>query len=286
MISVIICSVNPELSEEIIKNIGNTIGIPHEILVFDNRQASLKIAEVYNRQAQLAKYSYLVFVHEDIAFHSPGWGAHVIESLNLADVGMVGICGGKYYPAVPCSWIDIPHEFRRAGMLSRQDGELVTYDSRDNVQRFLSETKTLDGLFLAMKKTTWQQFRFNTYQELDFHFYDIDLSLRVGQKLRLVVDHRILPEHFSTGKFDKQWLKDAFAFYKLRCNPSPLYHIAGRREPALDDFAVKRMMERTLECRSSYYLLKLFKAKPLLFLKNTIFLLKLLFEKNGNKIQV
>ena len=277
MISVIICSVNPQLSEGAINNIRETINVPHEVLVFNNKTASNKISDVYNDQAQLAKYDHLVFMHEDIKFHSPDWGEFLVETLNMNDVGMVGICGGKYYPDVPCSWIDIPQHLRRASMKSRVDGELVEYDVRDIHENNISETVTLDGAFLAMKRSTWQQFPFSSSHERSFHFYDIDLSLRVGEDMKLVIDHRIKLEHFSTGSFNKAWLKDAFAFYHQKYRRFSAKNLSSENADFLEDFAFKRMLERIIECRSFLYLIKLFGTKPRLFIKNTIFLLQLLF---------
>jgi len=77
MISIIICSVNTAFLEQVNKNITATIGVPYELLAWDNRDAKKGICEVYNWMASKAQYAYLCFVHEDILFETENWGQHL-----------------------------------------------------------------------------------------------------------------------------------------------------------------------------------------------------------------
>ena len=40
----------------------------------DNREKQWPIARAYNEGASRAHYPFLFFVHEDVKFHSVGWG--------------------------------------------------------------------------------------------------------------------------------------------------------------------------------------------------------------------
>ena len=73
MISVLICSADNSLLNQVKANIEQTIGVEHEILFFDNLEKK-GICEVYNSLAAQAKFSYLCFVHEDILFQTLNWG--------------------------------------------------------------------------------------------------------------------------------------------------------------------------------------------------------------------
>ena len=68
MLSVIICSIEPEKAEEVKANIDKTSGIPHEFIVIDNREKQWPITKAYNEGAKMAKYPYLLFIHEDVFF--------------------------------------------------------------------------------------------------------------------------------------------------------------------------------------------------------------------------
>ena len=70
MISVVICSINKILAEQVSKNIHDTIGVPFELIVIDNNLLKKGIAHVYNLGAGRAKYDVICFVHEDVLFQT------------------------------------------------------------------------------------------------------------------------------------------------------------------------------------------------------------------------
>ncbi|MFR9597332.1 MAG: glycosyltransferase, partial [Rikenellaceae bacterium] len=93
MVSIIVCSINPELAESFRENVLATIGVECEFIIFDNRGTGLGICEVYNRCAEQAKYDYLLFAHEDILFGTQNWGAIIIEKLSDPTTGAIGFAG-------------------------------------------------------------------------------------------------------------------------------------------------------------------------------------------------
>lgn len=94
MITFIICSIAPERAHALEQNIQRTIGeTPYEIIIFDNRQTNYSIAKAYNLCASKARYAYLCFLHEDIAFHSRNWGKDIIHQLSSDNCGIIGFSG-------------------------------------------------------------------------------------------------------------------------------------------------------------------------------------------------
>ena len=68
--------------------------MPFEMLIFDNRQVGMGICAVYNKMAEQAKFDNLLFVHEDIVFHTYGWDKVLAEKFAEADCGVIGFAGG------------------------------------------------------------------------------------------------------------------------------------------------------------------------------------------------
>lgn len=95
MLSIIICSVSPERLEQVTRNIHDTIGVDYEIIAIDNREKQWPIARAYNEGASRAHYPFLFFVHEDVKFHSVGWGKCIEKKLKEPDCGVIGFAGSK-----------------------------------------------------------------------------------------------------------------------------------------------------------------------------------------------
>ncbi len=67
------------------------------------------------------------------------------------------------------------------------------------------EVVAVDGVFLASKKSVIENVPFDEKTFTGFHFYDIDLSLRVAQKYKVLVTTDILLKHYSPGDPGKEW---------------------------------------------------------------------------------
>lgn len=278
MISLIVCSVNKVYLENLKKSVQETIGLEYELLATDNTVLKQGICKVYNDAAAKAKYPYLCFVHEDIAFCTPNWGSLMVETLQNKRVGILGFCGGKYYPDVPGGWLDIPHSLRRFNMVYEVDGKKGVNCVQDSPENLLTTTVTLDGMLLAMRKNTWEEFHFNEEVVKGFEFYDIEICLRVQQKYQLVIDHRILVQHFGVGRYvSKQWLLDALHFYDHKTVRGPVSLVSSPSSRYLEDFAFKRFLERVAAIDDEVWkrntLVKLLQRFPLLMIKNFFFYL-------------
>ena len=103
MLSIIISSYQESLYSALEKNIAQTIGISYEIIKIYNPN-KMGICEAYNIGASKAKYDFLLFIHEDILFHTKNWGELLINHLNKENTGVIGIAGSNYVPRTPSSW--------------------------------------------------------------------------------------------------------------------------------------------------------------------------------------
>ena len=96
MLSIITCSIKPEQLKAFKKNIETTIGIPFELIAFDNRVLQYGLCKVYNECARQAKYDFLCFAHEDISFQTYDWGKIIISELSKPDCGVIGFAGASH----------------------------------------------------------------------------------------------------------------------------------------------------------------------------------------------
>lgn len=223
MISVLICSANPSLLEQVSKNVTETIGIAFEILHYDNRSENKGICQVYNLLAEKARYQYLCFIHEDVLFGNLGWGKILIDHFNeIAGTGLIGIAGSKYKSNFYSGWYT-HNKLLDCGNIIHRDvsGEARNFFSPSDDHR-PQEVVCIDGVFMATTKTAWQKHRFSDYLQ-GFHFYDLDYSIRVAASSRVMVVYDIEITHLTQGgDFGNRWVEGAFVFHDLHADLLPL----------------------------------------------------------------
>lgn len=206
MISVIICSINPSLLEQVKANITQTIGVEHEVVAIDNNVEQLSIAAAYNRGARQAKFPHLCFMHEDVLFHTDGWGVNLIKHFSDPEVALIGVLGCVIKTKAP-SGVYIPiQQLNRVNQIQRkQDGSTELY-YHNPASEASSEVKILDGMFLATTAARHAGYPFDEKMLTAFHGYDVDYSL--GQSLtgKVLVVYDILLEHFSYGGNTTNWV--------------------------------------------------------------------------------
>ena len=224
MLSIIICSLEDRLLQQVSKNIAETVGVTYEILVANNKDTNDGICKVYNRLAAQAKYPYLCFIHEDVTLHTNGWGKMLIETLNLSNVGLVGISGATYKSKYPASWAACNKElYRFSGIQHFKGTRQVTRIIFNPLHEKLSEVAVIDGVFMAIKNELWHQIRFNELELTGFHCYDLDISIQLKLNgYKIVVLHDLLLEHFSEGHLNKQWIQSSLWLHKKYAEHLPL----------------------------------------------------------------
>lgn len=215
MISIIICSKNPDFLRALTLNIAATIGIAYEIIAFDNRVKKNGICEVYNRQAERAKYDIICFMHEDLIIHTANWGENLLKLLADKSIGLVGISGAVFKSRYSGTWSSCEENLYRTNSIQHFKNNKMPVAININKENKESATVAIiDGVFMATRKDVFSTFSFDEKLLKGFHGYDIDYSLQVGQKYKLVVSYRILLEHLSEGTLSAQWLQDSIAIHK------------------------------------------------------------------------
>ncbi len=204
MLSIIVSSNNSKFFLQLEKSIQDTVAIPYEIVRIDN-PGKMGICAAYNLGAKQAAFKYLLFLHEDIIFHTRNWGKSLIAYLEKSSVGLVGIAGSSYVPVAPSGW-HLGNKYDSLNLIQNNkqgtDGRLQNFNANT-----LKKVFALDGVFLAIRKEVFEKYHFNE-KIIGFHGYDIDLSMRVAKKFDNYVIPDILIEHFSVGNPDKEWFNE------------------------------------------------------------------------------
>lgn len=218
-------------------NIDETIGnIEYEVIKEFN-PGIFSISNVYNRGAKKAKYRTLLFIHEDIEFLNKDWGTILMKCFELKNVGVIGVAGGVKKSLLPTGHDQGIDEFRKVFVSHKRDEAI----SRSNVSQPF-KIKTLDGVFLAMTKEIWQEYRFNEAIE-GFHFYDLDISLRTSRKYQNYIIPNIPVIHFSIGRFDNNWVETCLKFHK---NNYPFDDFDTKEISVIRRFWFKRLLKEDI----------------------------------------
>ena len=156
MISIIISSYQPEYFAALERNIAETVGVPYEIIKIDN-PGLMGICEAYNKGAVQAAYPFLLFVHEDVEFVTKDWGKILIEKyFHLPNVGILGLAGIKRRFAM-CYGYGFNNLFHDEGFLFVHHHKIA--QRKNALHNSPIPVKEEDGVFLAMRKQTWEELK-------------------------------------------------------------------------------------------------------------------------------
>ena len=211
MISVIICSKGSAFCSAIKENIERTIGLVHEVIVIDNSLNNLNISQAYNKGASMAQNPFLCFVHEDVVFHTYGWGNKVVNHFNAdPSIGLIGIAGSPYKSAAPSSWYpnENVNEFVPVFKYLKQhyNDKPTQIECQNPAKELRSKVVVMDGVWMCCKQALWRKIKFDESLIKGFHGYDIDFSISAHKYVDLAIVYDILIEHFSPGSYRTDWL--------------------------------------------------------------------------------
>lgn len=221
MISIIICSRETTISQELSINIAETIGCPYELIVIENSKNKYSIFEAYNLGIQRSKGGYLCFIHDDILFHTEGWG-NTITSIFQSDdkIGLIGVAGAKVKTKMPSGWWNCPDSLYEVNILQHLSNSEIEKWEYGQKNELVSEVVVIDGVFMVMKSSNGVFFD-NDLR--GFHNYDLNISIEhVIRGFKVVATKEILIEHFSRGVINKIWVDSTFEFHKKYKNKLPL----------------------------------------------------------------
>lgn len=218
MLSIIVCSINPEYLSALQQNIAETIGTEYEIIPIDNRECNWPIAKAYNHGAKQAKYPFLFFAHEDIKFHTKEWGPVIEDKLKEQTTGIIGFAGSKARVNTYAAWFQerdwmVLHLYQRAKNLTKLDISNVYLEVP-----FIPVT-TIDGLGMFVRADVWAKLPFDESVLQGFHCYDIDFSLQIFTHKYVnyvCTSNDVWIEHFSHGNYDTEWISETVRLHRKK----------------------------------------------------------------------
>ena len=218
MISIITCSIKPEMCEAMVKSISETIEYEHEFIIVDNRGKDHGLCKVYNEAANQAKGEFLCFVHEDVIIKTKNWGIELVKfARENKECGVIGVAGGKYACKNFSSWwvndrvVKILHDSNKLRSY-REEHLIFQYVNPQN--ETFSEAVCIDGLFMFVKSDICKNNKFDEKTFKGFHHYDADFTLSIAQKYRNYVYFGMDVCHFSGGDTNKSFYENVYIFQK------------------------------------------------------------------------
>lgn len=211
MISIIICSRTQTLNKDLSENIKKTVGCEHELIVIDNSENQYSIFEAYNLGIEKSTNDYLCFIHDDVLFHSDGWGYIIQQIFNEnIKIGLIGVAGAKIKTRMPSAWWDCHKDQLVLNIIQHFGNGKIKKHYLGFKNNSMQEVVSIDGVFMAMRKDN--RIRFNLEMK-GFHGYDLNISFEYKKYgFDIVVTNKILLEHFSLGEISKKWIQ---AIYKI-----------------------------------------------------------------------
>lgn len=215
MLSIIICSISEELFLQVSKSVAKTIGCSsYEIIRIDNRNADLSLTEAYNQGIKKSNFPLLVFVHEDVLFHTQNWGDILLSYFNAdSKIGLIGLAGSKIKIRIPSAWWENKFEHLNSNIIQRFSNGETRKETCGFKDSSTLEVVIIDGVFMAMRKD--EKIVYN--EELKgFHNYDQSISLDFRKfGYRIITTNEIDIEHFSKGNIDESWVISSLKFHQL-----------------------------------------------------------------------
>lgn len=222
MISVIVCTRNPHENAKHKLNVSDTIGTDFEYIMIDNSENIYNLCSAYNEGIKRAKGNIFVFVHDDVFFLEPHWGNVLMSKFEDPHIGLIGLAGTKHLFNHNPLWISAGQPYLRGRVVQEFVNEQKAIMTVFNWDKTDAEVVAVDGLFFATPAKVFNDIKFDAETFNEFHFYDLDISMQIGKKYKIIVTWDILVKHLSVGSINKSWEKFGKAFIKKYKNHLPI----------------------------------------------------------------
>lgn len=265
-ISIVVCTRDTDLFSAFVTNVRETVGTSFEVIDIDNSHNDYSIFEAYNEGVRRSVAPIICFAHEDIRFHTAGWGKRVLQHFSDPDTGMIGVAGGNGYPDAPAPWwnnafgnehlVNLVQHWKRATPRQHYnepmgDGDNITR-TLNNPRGALSERAVVvDGLWFCIRAALFGRIRFDEQTFNGFHCYDMDISLQVHgiSDLRVVFD--ILIEHLSEGNASRAYYEACITLHQKWTQQLPISYVCGNNSNCLSTYSYKALLDFAYAIRSS-----------------------------------
>jgi GT2 family glycosyltransferase len=204
MVSIIICSVNPEKFRRVTANYAALFaGTAHEIIGIHDARS---LCEGYQRGFARSRGEVILFSHDDVELLDDDARDRILTHMQSVDLlgfaGTTRLTGPSWFSS---GW---PHQYGfvimnrptadgpwRAELFGATPGQSRT----ESIQ-------ALDGLLMVARRSLVARIGFDSEIFDGFHLYDIDFSWRAAQAgCRVAVAQDIGIIHESTGNMDDVW---------------------------------------------------------------------------------
>ncbi|HMO61642.1 MAG TPA: glycosyltransferase [Ferruginibacter sp.] len=228
MISVIICSRNTHPPAVFSASLQQSIGVAYEVICIDNSSNTYSICSAYNKGALMSRFDILCFVHDDVLFHTGGWGNTIANMLQSNQCGVIAVAGATIKTAAPSPWwitnyCKLPYLHSHIIQHSSKGSTLNTSFANAAPAAAVPVVVT-DGVLMCCHKKLWQQYPFDEQRYTGFHFYDMDFSATLHQHgYTNYVTNAVLIEHLSAGRLSREWAEAAIVFHKKWKKQLPMF---------------------------------------------------------------
>ncbi|MCH5307593.1 MAG: glycosyltransferase [Prevotella sp.] len=249
MLSIIICSKHRTLNSNLLENIRMTIGTEFEIIHIDNSNRKYGICSAYNEGVRRSKGDILCFMHEDILYHSSGWGKIVENFMQDYKVGMLGVAGSAIVSNVSdwrfggYQFVHIVQGYQTLSNPPYYYTKGIEWDTEESPKRVV----IIDGCWFCLRKESFikDMLWFDEETFRGFHLYDSDISMQVNKTGKhIYICSNIIIEHFSKGiytfdfkdglsKFLRKW-KDDLPYSIIDINEYDLRKLNKQAETKLE----------------------------------------------------
>lgn len=215
MISCIICSRQKDITVELKENISSTIGYEYELVVIDNSKNEYSIFSAYNEGINRSRGDILCFMHEDVLYHTKGWGKIVSKVFDEVNIGVVGLIGSQFLPRTAAPWWLCTST--KGQILQGYTDENGTYRSIKDGKKIseVEDVVVVDGFWFCVKKDITLKTKFDVDTYNSFHCYDLDYCMQILEMgKRVVVVPNLLVEHFSLGNINDLYYDQLRLFHR------------------------------------------------------------------------
>ena len=206
MLSIIICSINPEKFELVSKNYAELLGdAPFEIIGIHDAQS---LCEGYNRGIIQSRGDILIFCHDDIEIISPDFYPRLRQYLQVYDV--VGCAGTSHLVASNWGYAGDPYLHGTVAYPvtgNEWPGNRFDLSVWGEINSVVVEgIQALDGFFFAVTRRVVNEIRFDEQNFDGFHIYDTDFTFAAYLAgFKLAVCNDILIAHQSRGNYCEKY---------------------------------------------------------------------------------
>lgn len=216
MLSLIICSRTPKISEELEKNIADTIGCEYELVVIDNSLNKYSIFSAYNEGVKRSIGDILCFMHEDILYKTINWGQQVEQICENKDIGVVGVIG-SYVLIKDYGYWDMmaPFVTGYVPLANKTNWKGENNCNFYNGDMASDDVVAVDGMWFCMSKKMFTEVSFDEKMYKGFHFYDMDIcmqSLMAGYTNKIIRDIEIW--HYCYPQYNYQYVQAMKLFFQ------------------------------------------------------------------------